>query len=308
MLTIPASLEEVLTDSAHRLATLWRIIRDDQQRFHFTDHDQDLTFKYATYRPVGSFRPSAIRRQSGLKDQNRELRGAIRSDGVTAGDLHGGLFRGARVTEYIVDWRYPWEGYFVRNEYIITKVEFDSEQWIADLGGPATVLHQSRGDVVDRHCRYADFGNAFCGIDLDGNHPTSGEPYTSGPVEVYEVVNPNLISIVGSIENWADGDGTGGWIEWISGLNAGLRQRVGRHWVNTHPAISGSVLELYDVAPFTVKQDKVDLQGDLFFAAMGCSRRWSRCGYFGNQLNFGGFPYIPGTDRVIESPAVASGV
>lgn len=306
MLSVPVMLEDVVLQRIHRFSHLWRIEPEIGEPLHFTSHNHPILFQGVPYVPGGGWDPTAQRRESGLRELDKEFRGVIDSDAITAEDLRARRYDRARVTEFLVDWRYPWAGKFQQIEYLILEVEFTGEIWEATVGGLTSLLMIEQGLLCERHCAVVNFGDDLCGIDLDGTHPGTGEPYISVPEELYELVEPNLLDVVGNIENWSDGDASEGWLEWVTGKNAGIRQRIHRHYVGTHPTIGGTVLELYDPPPFETLGDKDVGAGespDTFYAVMGCDRTWVKCGEYENRPNYRGFPYLPGIDKMLENPA-----
>jgi uncharacterized phage protein (TIGR02218 family) len=76
----------------------------------------------------------------------------------------------------------------------------------------------------------------------------------------------------------------GSLVKWLSGNNAG-QQSIVRIW-----DLSTETLKFYNETPFDIQA------GDRFQITTNCLKRFNEdCVVkFGNQLNFRGFPYVPG--------------
>jgi len=84
-----------------------------------------------------------------------------------------------------------------------------------------------------------------------------------------------------------------GKLTWLTGDNAGLQSEI-RDWT---PAYPDSVVELQLRSAFTIKV------GDTFTMTAGCNKLKGTCvNKFLNLNNFGGFPFIPGTDKLLWTP------
>ena len=85
---------------------------------------------------------------------------------------------------------------------------------------------------------------------------------------------------------------TAGKVTWQTGANAGLSKEIKTH------ATGGNIL-LQEPMPCTVAV------GDTFTIYAGCLKRYDEdCGpaKFNNQVNFRGFPKLPGNDAMLRGP------
>jgi uncharacterized phage protein (TIGR02218 family) len=269
-------------------------------KLHFTSHNFPIVFEGTTYLPGGGPSPTALRRETGLVDQNREFRGLIDSDAITAEDLYGGRYDGARIREFVVDWRYPWEGEIQRTDYIILKVSFDGERWNADCGGPNHLLSQEKGMVVTRACRWKQFGNTSCGVNLAGNHPVDADRYLTQQGELYDTYGDRAFNLNGLDASNQDDDFNEGYIEFLTGPCIGVRMQVYDYDAAGHPTYGDDAFILYEDIPFVPNTVADDSTGDQVLCVMGCNRTWSRCSEYGNNLNYGGFRYVPGWDKSVS--------
>lgn len=143
-----------------RVAHCFEIERRDGIRLQFTDNITPITFRGVTWSPA-SFTTSARRRELGNKPASFEAAGGITSDRITVADLRAGKYQGARMTEYMIDWRYPHLEPLVVNRYRIEGTTFDGEQFTADVQGLPYILRTKVGNFYGRTCRHS-LGNSEC--------------------------------------------------------------------------------------------------------------------------------------------------
>jgi uncharacterized phage protein (TIGR02218 family) len=279
-----AAAQALIAGRTHRLATCWKIERTDGTTLRFTDHDAALEFGGETYTPAGGVSASARRRSAGLGAQNLEVLGALDSAAITHDDLRAGRYRDAKVTESLVDWRYPWAGAVATNVYWIARVEYTGEQWEASVESIARRLQSKVGGAYTRSCRHR-LGSAACGVTLSSYTDSGVVSAVSGggldDRRVFQATGPA----------GAAGYYDLGYVEWLTGSNAGLT-----HQVKTH-TVSPITLALQLRSPFAIQV------GDTFDIVAGCDKLAATCKTkFSNMANFGGFPFVPGNDRMMQTP------
>lgn len=145
------------------LCWCWRIIRKDDVTFGFTDHDQAVTFDGVEHSPGSAISGAELDQRSGFAIDQSEIRAAITEDSIIDADLDAGLYEGACVKLYRVNWRDS----DVRAHIWTAKIGKISRQGVAvsfELVGEAEGLQRSTGRVFSRLCD-ASFGDARCGID-----------------------------------------------------------------------------------------------------------------------------------------------
>ena len=285
MLSLEAGMDSLRINQTHRFAMCWDILRTDTQHFRFTSHDHELVLSDDfTYSPAGGFNQTAQRKEAGLKEQNQEFSGVITSDKITVDDLRAGKFREAEVIQYLVDWRYPWAGSFQTIKYNIINTVFNGETWDAEVAGITRRLQHPVGDVLGRTCR-ADLGDDDCKIDLEqASYRALGSVTTI-------TLNRRIFATTGVGTGFADDFFNHGKLVWTSGNNNGLISMV-KDWIN-----STVTIELILPTPFDIQG------GDTFTVYAGCEKIRSICvSKFNNGINFRGDPYVPGTDKVLQTP------
>lgn len=260
--------------------------------FYFTDHDCLLQVRIGaddqTFSPLHGIRSSAKQARGSNEGANLDLEGPCRSDGVTFASLCAGFWRNGKVREHLVNWQCPWKGPVMRTTYYINELTFTKESWKFALDSVERRLEQPIGLLITRNCRH-DLGDSRC---------TYG--YGGFPVGTYETGRAIVSIVTGSrgmqfVFNSAKPNNyyDFGLITWTSGANSGTTSEV-----KTAADVSGTyriTLATRPAFPLTV--------GDQFTIRVGCDKTLTTClSKFANTINFGGFPVIPGFDRVSQTP------
>lgn len=262
------------------LCACWRVQRADGEVFGATDHDAALAFDGVTYVPAAGLEGATFESSSGLAPGRAVAAGALSLGFLTAADVDAGLWDGARVDVWRVDWRAPehrvcvWSGR-------LSEITRRGEAFSAELVSLKADLERPVGRVYSRGCD-ADVGDARCGVDLD-------DPALRAEGSVTDVIGERrfLVSGLGSFQSsWF----TGGVLTWTSGANAGRAGRVASH--------AGAEIGLARGLRFAIGDR------DAFAVTAGCDKSFATCGVrFGNRANFRGFPHMPGPEAVLAGPA-----
>lgn len=280
MSRIFAPMTSLLINSTQRLATCWKIVRADAVTFRFTDHDNQLTINSEVYTPVGGFSPGAKQRRDGINPNNLEIKGYIASSIITDDDLRAGKFREATVTEFVVDWRWPWENGndgFIKNVYKVIETKWTGEYWEAQLESLVTRLRQVVGRHLNRNCDH-ELGDTYCAFTLAPSARTVSSITDTRRIFVVSGAAPTDLTF------WEDGR-----VVWTSGNNNGVTSEV-KHQ-------DGTKIELHVNTPAIIQV------GDAFQITEGCDRLFSTCkSKFSNGIHFGGTPHVPGNDQLLKTP------
>ncbi|PWR19154.1 DUF2163 domain-containing protein [Zavarzinia compransoris] len=284
MKTLPPALAAHLAGGVTTLARCWLIQRRDGVSLGFTDHDVDLDFDGVTFHADSGFTASALESQPGLAVSNVDLEGALRSDAITEADLAAGRYDDAECRLYLVNWQDAGQRVLLRRGHI-GEVTRGRSGYSAELRGLAHRLDQPAGRLFERRCAWT-LGDARCGIDL-------AAPAFRAAVTV-AAVEGRLGLRVGGIDDAADGTYSHGRLSFTAGVNAGLAIEVAEQ--------RGARLRLLLPLP------GMPAVGDAGVLTAGCDRRFATCGArFGNAVNFGGFPHMPGADFVLSYPNQGDG-
>lgn len=279
-ISLSAPLESLRQGKSLRFASCWKLERSDGTIYYFTNHDKKITFDGHDYTPAGGFNASARQKNTELSDDNMSIAGMISSGAITEDDLRAGRYRNTKITEYLVDWKYPWLGAFMTSSYWIMNPVFTGEVWNAELQGVTRWLAPKVGDVYGRQCRH-ELGDTSCGIVLSGIKE-------SGTVSVINIERQDfdatgLSTATTDYFNY-------GKLTWTSGNNNGLSFDVKDY-------TGGDNILLQLLTPFDIEV------GDTFDIYPGCDKLKETCNTkFSNIVNYGGFPFIPGTDRATATP------
>ena len=262
-----------------RLATCWKLARTDGVTYFFTDHDKELQLGLGgdVYTPVDGLRTTARQKQASLKPSNFEAGVVVDIDAISNDDLRSGLFRGAEMTEFVVDWHYAFAGYLTRTKYWIENYTFNGEAWEAQVSGLVHKFKSKIGDVYSRGCPY-DLGDSLCQVDTDALG-VAGEvaAIVSTVLEFDALADPG-----GEDDFWKYGI-----LTWVTGANAGVQVEI-----DTYSA-SRFRLRIPTAHPIVI--------GDTFTAIPGCDKTLTQCREkFDNVINMGGFPHIPGNDQIMR--------
>lgn len=271
------------TDCVTSLCQIWKITRRDGKVYRYTSLDRDLVFGGNVYKACGSLDPSASDNSSIMGSVGSQtLTGIIRDDGISEAELFGGLFDDAYVTSDLVSFDDPtfvprrlasgWIGQITQGR-VVHSLE------VVSIG--ARIEQQALVRVVSPTCSHK-FGDAGCGVNVEA---------MKIPAEITRVMDRGLfyVSVVNPGEDarqWANGR-----VRFLDGVNAG----VVREFKSIDFATGLlSLWALTGLAP--APGDKIEI-------LPGCDlTREGGCTAYANIINFGGFPDVPGTDAVLETP------
>tara|TARA_R110000868_G_scaffold108842_2_gene296771 strand:+ start:4641 stop:5351 length:711 start_codon:yes stop_codon:yes gene_type:complete len=162
MLSIPPAMQASLDAGVTSHAWCWRVTRTDAAVFGFTDHDRDLEFGGLTYRAGSGFGGADVETAIGLAPSQSDLAGALDDAVLTEADLEAGLWAGARVECWRVDWSDTDLRVLVSTGEPGEIVRRDG-RFEAELLGLAHRLERVTGRVFTRCCD-ARLGDGRCGV------------------------------------------------------------------------------------------------------------------------------------------------
>lgn len=276
MKSVSPALAAHISGEVTTLATCWRLDRTDGWVRGFTDHDQDIVFESVTYVASTGFLPSAVKSGSDLSVDNLDVEGFLDDDALKAADLSSGLFDGARIEVFLVNWADLGQGKLVLRKGWLGEVKRADQRFSAEIRGLANLLQQTHGKLYSRLCR-VDLGSPECTVNL--------APLTDD-VAVDEVVAADQIVISTARPS---GFFTFGKATFLTGANAGASNEVLLHDQQT--------------IRFFVPMTRPIAVGDAVRLVAGCDKTPETChAKFGNILNFRGEPHIPGNDKVFSYP------
>lgn len=279
------TLQSHLETGCTTVCRAWEIERKDGVKLGFTDHDLSLTFDGIEFRPSNGFTSRAIEQVTGLAVDNTEALGALSDAAITETDIRVGLYDGARVRAWRVNWQNVVERAMVF-QGSLGEVERSGKAFRAELRGLSDTLGQVRGRVFQAPCS-ATFGDDQCGIDS-----LATEFARVATVQSLEDGVRIVVDLSGYEPSWF----RHGRLTVTSGSAAGVVRVIKRDDV----VGSARRLEVWE---------QIDglATGDLIQIEAGCDKCASTCREkFDNFVNFRGFPDIPGEDWLMSYP-VATG-
>ncbi|WP_375463377.1 DUF2163 domain-containing protein [uncultured Methylobacterium sp.] len=284
MRDLPPAFAAHLAGGVTTLCRCWALRRRDGVALGFTDHDRDLVIAGLTCTARTGLEAAEAGAELGFAVSGGDVAGALSGLGLTEADIAGGLYDGAGVETWLVDWTAP-ETRLLLDVGTIGEIRRAGDAFVAEIRGLADRLDAERGRTYRATCG-ADLGDARCRVDLSGFRTTGA---------VRALPEPGTVDAA-LADAFADGVFSGGRLAWISGANAGLSADVRTHL--------GALIELWEAPPRTVAP------GDAFSLTAGCDKRLATCREkFANVPNFRGFPHMPGNDFVLRyAPGAGPGL
>jgi uncharacterized phage protein (TIGR02218 family) len=282
MREIQAELQARIDAGATTLCTCWLLKRLDGAVMGFTDHDEDIEIEGVVCSALSGMTGGAQETGLGLGIDSTEIEGALSASAITAGDVAAGLYDGATVERWLVDWQAPHLCLMVFSGHLgaITR---EGEAFRADLLGLSARLNAPIGRVCQRLCD-ATLGDNRCGVDLEG--PAFSTTATLA------ALGPRGLALEGP-GAFPAGWFTHGRLRWTGGAAAGQQAGIVAHWVEA------------DRHWLALDAHHSAVPGDPCHVSAGCDREAKTCQKkFANILNFRGFPHMPGEDWALTaSPA-----
>ena len=272
-----AEVAELLGRETTTLCRCWKIARADGVEMGFTDHDRALSFGGVSFEPETGFSGTEIETSLGLAVDNAEAMGALRSDAIREEDVALGLYDGAEVTRWVVD--FTDVGRRVKLSVgVVGEIRRRDLAFEVEVLGRSEALNRPVGRVYQRSCD-ATLGDARCGVVLEGAFRKAGTVLGMQDARRFSVEG----DVAGSPAGWFDH----GTLEWTSGPNAGRVVSVRRFFSQG----SVVVVDLWNTPAAPIQA------GDAFELVAGCDKAASTCREkFANFENFRGFPLMPGED------------
>ena len=157
-----------IESGATTLANCWKLTRTDAVVLGFTDHDLTLSFGGVDYVPAYGLDGGEVPAKLGAQVDTGEVVGVLDSDAIRADDIDAGLYDGAAVETWRVNWRDVSQRVLLRRATIGEIVREDG-RFRAELRSGQQVLNQTRGRLYSLFCD-AVLGDARCTVAHDHPH------------------------------------------------------------------------------------------------------------------------------------------
>lgn len=280
MKTLATSTTNHLLIENTKLATFWRVTRQDGLTQGFTNYDQSITIDGILYKAATGFNATAFSQDIGLAVRNLDIESVLSSDGITEADLAGGKYDYARVDVFLCRWDIPPSSlslnppeHILMVRGIIGEVSMSDRRYKAEVRSFAQLLQQKISTVTTKECR-AVFGDSKCTKDLSG---------LTDNLTITGVTDKRQFTVS---SGRANGFYNLGQITFTSGNNNGIKAMVLSH--------SGGVIQLFESLPYSLAI------GNTLTAVAGCDKTVTACVNFNNILNYQGEPHIPGEDKFLS--------
>jgi uncharacterized phage protein (TIGR02218 family) len=287
-------IESLTVYGTSRLVRCWTLVLNNGRgTIRLTEHDAPLMIGGVVYDPTDAVSASAILHEGQLRTPNENIRGILSSSKIKEEYLRDGSVQGSEITEFCVDWRFPFAGTFRVMRYTVARVSWNdaARAFEADIVGMADRLSNRVGELYSRRCN-ATLGDSRCGIVLSGYQKTG---------TVSSATNRAVFAA-----SLSGGEQEPGWfddgrISFTVGDNASLSFTVKSYdgaggWelqLPTPYAIAAS--DQFTVTPGCNKLAGIDIDGEL--DGLGdCINKYD------NISNFRGFPTIPTNDKLYQTP------
>jgi uncharacterized phage protein (TIGR02218 family) len=266
----------------------WGVTRRDGVQLGFTDHDRDLRFDGVTFLAASGMTATALQQGSGLAVDNSQAAGILSAAAVTEADIMAGLYDGATVDI----WQVNWADTSARRRLFrgaLGEIRRSDGAFEAELRGLAEILNQPTGMIYHHDCA-AVLGDARCRFDLTS--PGFAVDLTVGTVA------DDRVFLFADLADFSAQWFENGALRVQSGAAAGLvgviksdqMRESGERRIELWQALRGAISA-----------------GDRVRIEPGCDKRAETCREkFGNFHNFRGFPHIPGDDWLTSYPAGSS--
>jgi uncharacterized phage protein (TIGR02218 family) len=220
---------------------------------------------------------------------NMEVDGAFNEEAlidISVQDIEAGVLDRARTVVFLCNWRNPNGGQYVRRLGFLGELSRDSDgKYTSEIRGLGQLLQQTIGRTYGERCNVVTFGDARCGIDVEGLKLSLAVSTSPDRKHLTAPLVGTLLpefTVVGGLVRFTGGD------------NDGYAREVKRI------SLAGSTLtvETYD----ELSADAAP--GDTFDLLPGCDRRYTTCrDIYQNLDNFRGWGvFIPGVLAMMAGP------
>jgi uncharacterized phage protein (TIGR02218 family) len=274
--TISAPLKAHYALGSTTIARCWRFERRDGRVVTVTTCARDLLIGGETYRSKEGVNPTSIAQEASAAVTNSDVTGTMAAESVSEAELYAGLWDGAFVSVFEVNYRDLSMGTMQLQSGNIGDVKAGRSAFTAEVRGLTQRLQKVVGRVYTAGCPWVFGDAATCRKDI-------------GPL----MVTGSFTSIVDlrTLVDTARGEVSdyfgAGLMTVTSGENAGVQMEV--------YAFDSGQFTLHLPLPYAAAV------GDTYSVVPGCRKRWVEdCKTkWANGNNFGGFPLVPGSDKVL---------
>ncbi|MCA1596140.1 MAG: DUF2163 domain-containing protein [Chloroflexi bacterium] len=268
------------------LACCWRIdLADGSGSFGFTSHTRSIVFGGLTYTSTVGITPSTVSQESGTSIDNMEVMAIVDGVTITEEDLITGRYDYARITVFLTNWQDPaGSGQIIVMRGTVGEVRYHNGEFTTEARSLLQATAQDILGLTSPLCRYK-LGDAGCTVNLAGN---SADGHAITQARTVGTVTGRKVFTVTAIDGYS-GFFQYGTARFTSGQNAGRSMEIKNN--------SGATITLQQDMPHDIAA------GDAVTLVAGCDWLIGTCSTrYNNVINFGGEPYVPGVDTVLQQP------
>lgn len=281
-----SALSDHMARGSATVCRAWVVRRQDGAVFGFTDHDGAVEVEGIACSASSGLTAGALQAGTGLAVDNVQAQGALSHEVIREDDIRAGLWDGADVTAYLLNWSEPSQ-FEILFRGTIGEISWGEGAFTAELRGLAEALNRVRGRVYQARCD-AVLGDSRCRKLLGPRFTAEADVVSSEAGQTIE-----LKALDGYAPKWFER----GRLRVLTGQAAGQSERIKTDRVMD----GGRRIGLWQSLRLGVAAgDRVRLEA-------GCDKSLETCRVkFDNVANFRGFPNIPGEDWLMAYP-VSSG-
>lgn len=278
MKSVGAPLLAHLASEVTTIAVCWKITTGLGVVSGFTSHTDDLVVSGVTYKSAQGFAPTTVQTQTGLSVDNLDVKGFLDSLGVTEADVDNGIYDGATLEVFMVNWADLTMGVVKIRRGFLGNTRISRQGFEVEIRGLLERFQRQIAEVYSPACR-ADLGDTRCGVVL-ATYTVTGSVTSFTDKRVF----------VDTTRTEVDAYFLGGLFTWTSGNNNGLKMEV-KNWTSGTKQFQ-LVLPMRNVIQV----------GDTYSVYAGCDKGWETCKVkFNNIVNFRGEPFVPQEQAVAVS-------
>lgn len=284
------SLTQDNTSIRSSYCRLWTVRRADGVVLGFTDHDSTITFQQTdllgspiyVYKPQNPLLATSSNRTAELKTDSTELSGAFSIE-VTELDVRLGLYDNAELLIDLFDWinNTKITRLFTGNlgGYSVNFIPNKPKSFEIQAYGLSNKLDASRNVKTTSLCRHKFLSQGYgnCNLSPTGQQFTGTVVSHSGATIEISGISTGNIALCEK-----------GLIEFTSGLLEGKTVYI--------LSVNANTLTLLYPTPYNASN------GDTVRLTKHCAKTVEACEVFGNTVNFGGQPRLPGIDETVSRP------
>jgi uncharacterized phage protein (TIGR02218 family) len=222
---------------------------------------------------------------------NLELTGIYNTDSFDHDEVMAGKWNHAEIEIFTACWGDTSLGEFLLGRLKLGEFKDYQTSFTAEGRGLLALLGNEKNTTTSRLCRVEDFGNARCGVDLEGTVEIDSVEYdlqytltVSAVTSAYEIVFTRTDDVPDGF--FAAGKMTAG----VTDNNGDAVSRPIKS--STGEGGASVTVKLWQKMPFPV------VVGDTYVLTVGCPRTIEACAQFENAVNFDGEPYTPTLETV----------